>query len=52
MLRHDMWKGDVPENMIVPKEIVEMKPGPLTKAFRAEKKARRRRKSHTKNKAN
>ena len=41
MLRHDMWKGDVPEGMIVPEEIVEMKPGPLTEAYRAEKKARR-----------
>lgn len=41
MLRHDMWKGDVPEGMIVPKEIVEMKPGPLTEAYRAEKRARR-----------
>ena len=41
MLRHDMWKGDVPEGMDVPKEIVEMKPGPLTEAFRAEKRARR-----------
>ena len=41
MLRHDMWKGDVPEGMIVPEEIVEMKPGHLTEAYRAEKKARR-----------
>tara|TARA_B100001093_G_scaffold195390_1_gene187849 strand:+ start:4435 stop:5397 length:963 start_codon:yes stop_codon:yes gene_type:complete len=41
MLRHDMWKGDVPEGMVVPDEIVEMKPGPLTEAYRAEKKARR-----------
>ena len=41
MLRHDMWKGDVPEGMVVPDEIVEMKPGPLTEAFRAEKRARR-----------
>jgi hypothetical protein len=41
MLRHDMWKGDIPEGMIVPEEIVEMKPGPLTEAYRAEKKARR-----------
>ena len=41
MLRHDMWKGDVPEGMTVPNEIVEMKPGPLTEAFRAEKRARR-----------
>ena len=41
MLRHDMWKGDVPEGMVVPDEIIEMKPGPLTEAYRAEKKARR-----------
>ena len=41
MLRHDMWKGEVPEGMIVTEEIVEMKPGPLTEAYRAEKKARR-----------
>jgi len=52
MLRHDMWKGDVPEGMIVPKEIVEMKPGPLTKAFRAEKRSRRGRRKRTENKAN
>ena len=44
MLRHDMWKGEVPEGMVVPEEIVEMKPGPLTEAFRAEKRARRARK--------
>lgn len=41
MLRHDMWKGEVPEGMVKPEEIVEMKPGPLTEAYRAEKKARR-----------
>jgi len=41
MLRHDMWKGEVPEGMIKPEEIVEMKPGPLTEAYRAEKRARR-----------
>ena len=41
MLRHDMWKGEVPEGMIVPDEIIEMKPGPLTEAYRAEKRARR-----------
>jgi len=41
MLRHDMWQGDVPEGMVVPDEIVEMKPGPLTEAYRAEKRARR-----------
>ena len=41
MLRHDMWKGDVPEGMVVPDEIIEMKPGPLTEAYRAEKRARR-----------
>jgi hypothetical protein len=41
MLRHDMWKGEVPEGMVVPNEIVEMKPGPLTEAYRAEKRARR-----------
>ena len=41
VLRHDMWKGDVPEGMVVPDEIIEMKPGPLTEAYRAEKKARR-----------
>jgi len=44
MLRHDMWKGDVPEGMVVPEQIIEMKPGPLTEAFRAEKRARRARK--------
>jgi len=38
--------------MIVPKEIVEMKPGPLTKAFRAEKRSRRGRRKRTENKAN
>ena len=43
MLRHDMWKGDVPEGMVVPDEIIEMKPGPLTEAYRAEKRARRAR---------
>ena len=41
MLRHDMWKGDVPEGMVKPDEIIEMKPGPLTEAYRAEKRARR-----------
>ena len=41
MLRHDMWKGEVPEGMVKPEEIVEMKPGPLTEAYRAEKRARR-----------
>jgi len=44
MLRHDMWKGEVPEGMVKPEEITEMKPGPLTEAFRAEKRARRARK--------
>lgn len=44
MLRHDMWKGEVPEGMVKPEEIIEMKPGPLTEAFRAEKRARRARK--------
>lgn len=44
MLRHDMWKGEVPEGMVKPEEIIEMKPGPLTEAFRAEKRARRTRK--------
>ena len=43
MLRHDMWKGDVPDGMSKPDEIIEMKPGPLTKAYRAEKRARRAR---------
>ena len=33
MLRHDMWRGEVPEGMTVPEEIVEMKPGPLTEAY-------------------
>jgi len=41
MLRHGMWQGDVPEGLVVPDEIVEMKPGPITEAFRAEKRARR-----------
>ena len=41
MLRHDMWKGEVPEGMTVPEEIVEMKAGPLTEKYRAEKRARR-----------
>ena len=36
-----MWVGDVPEGMSVPEEIVEMKPGPLTEAYRAEKRSRR-----------
>jgi hypothetical protein len=50
MLRHGMWKGDVPEGMIVPKKIVEMKPGPLTEAYRAEKRARRGRRKRRENK--
>ena len=41
MLRHDMWKGDIPEGMSKPDEIVEMGPGPLTEAYRAEKRANR-----------
>jgi hypothetical protein len=52
MLRHDMWQGDVPEGMVIPEEIVEMKPGPLTEAFRAEKRSRRGRRKRNKNKAN
>lgn len=41
MLRHDMWLGDIPEGMSKPDEIVEMGPGPLTEAYRAEKRANR-----------
>jgi len=41
MLRHDMWQGDISEGMVIPEEIIEMKPGPLTEAYRAEKRARR-----------
>ncbi len=41
MLRHNMWEGEVPVGLTVPDKIVEMKPGPLTEAYRAEKRARR-----------
>ena len=41
MLRHDMWRGEVPEGMTVPEEIVEMKPGTIDKSIHQEKRARR-----------